>query len=68
MEIIISLTKKGLIVLFIPMFFASIMLLTQSSNVYKVLKYKSGLKMGRFIVKNITDDATGGTASEGGTT
>ena len=67
MEKVCSYIKKGLVILFVPMFFASIMFFTQTITVYIVLKHMSGLKTGEFVIKNITSDATGGAAGEGGT-
>ena len=66
MENIYSYTKKALVILFLPMLFAVFFFLGQTPNGYLMLKYQSKYKQGQFIIENIEGDATGGTASEGG--
>ncbi|SDC10974.1 hypothetical protein [Williamwhitmania taraxaci] len=54
--------KIGLIVLFVPMFFACIMLLAQMSNVYKVIKYSNmgnGFHAKWFVVDSISYKSAG---------
>ena len=67
MERLYSYTKRGLIILFVPMLFASFFFLGQTPVVFNVLKYKHTLRVGEFVIENITRDVVGGTSSGGGT-